>query len=558
MKKIYPFLILLLITIAAKAQQPIPTDQPYGKVDDADVTMTACDFEKDANAEVLIDKADLYYDQTFNIVMDHHKRVKIFNDNGKDAANFKLVFVGYNHEEYITGLQGETINFVNGKQEVTKLDKKQIFTQVIDKYKSAIIFTMPNVKAGSVIDIKYTWASQDDYVIPAWYFQSDIPVRYSELFTHIPEYFYFSIQSHALAYMAINKHSFESQSLGSGADALTFSINCNQRAMVNIPSLPDEPFMGARNDNLRSMYFQLTSFTPPLGFVHNISDTWAKVGGILADDEDFGRQLKRKLTNEDAIITAAKALPTDDAKINYLFNTVKTAMKWNGDDDWYTIDGTSEAWDKKSGNSTEINLILYHLLKKSGINAMPMVVSTHDHGRVNVFYTFLYQFNRAVVYIPVDSTRKYILDASNKYNSCTEIPYNLLNSHGLYLDMDHKAYDILLLERTQPVRQSVFVNAEVKPDGKVEGTAQISSVSYDRINKISSYKTDGEKKYTDDLRGDDNSIKISSLKLENLDVDTLPLIEDIGFNLDLPGTDENYIYLNPNIFCSMKKNPFFE
>ena len=556
MKKIYPLLMLLLITMAVKAQQPTPTDQPYGKVDDADVTMTSCDFEKDANAEVLIDKADLYYDGSFNVVMEHHQRIKIFNDNGKDEANFKLKFISNEHEEYITGLQGETINFINGKQEVTKLDKKQVFTQVIDKYHSEIVFTMPNVKSGSVIDVKYSWTTIEDDYIPAWYFQSDIPTRYSELTTRIPEYYYFSTQSRTLGLLAVNKHTYENGILGSGPDALSFSVNCDQRAMVNIPSLPDEPYMSSRNDNLRSIYFQLSRFTPPSGFVRNIADTWAKVGGILADNEDFGKQLRRKLTNEETIITAAKALPTDGAKINYIFNAVKTDMKWNGDDDLITIDGTSEAWDKKSGNSTEINLILYHLLKKSGINAMPMVVSTHEHGRVNLFYTFLYQFNRAVVYIPVDSTKKYILDATSKYNTCNEIPYNLLNSSGLYLDMDNKVYDMLFLQKTNPVRQSVFVNAEIKPDGKVEGTAQVSSISYDRINKVSSYKTDGEKKYTDNLRDDDNNLKISSLKLENLDVDTLPLVEDISFNLDLTGTDENYIYLNPNMFCSMRKNPF--
>ena len=113
---------------------------------------------------------------------------------------------------------------------------------------------------------------------------------------------------------------------------------------------------------------------------------------------------------------------------------------------------------------------------------MPMIVSTRDHGRVNTFYTFLYQFNRAVVYIPVDSTKKYILDASNKYNTCDEIPYNLLNSSGLYLDMDHKIYDILLLQKSESLRQSVFVTAEIKPDGKVEVEYDLPSSLFGRFN----------------------------------------------------------------------------
>ena len=41
-----------------------------------------------------------------------------------------------------------------------------------------------------------------------------------------------------------------------------------------------------------------------------------------------------------------------------------------------------------------------------------------------------------------------------------------------------------------------------------------------------------------------------------MEVDTLPLTQNINFNLDLAGSDENYIYLNPNLFSSLKTNPF--
>jgi hypothetical protein len=558
MNKILPLLALCIITFSAKAQQQTPpTDEPYGKIDQADLEMKACDFEKDANAEILINKGELYYDQTFNVVMDCHKRIKIFNDNGKDAANIRITYHSFNREEYITGIQAETINLTDGKQEITKLDKKQIFTQVIDKYTSAIVFSMPNVKPGSIIEYKYSWNCTEWATIPTWYFQSTkAPVRYSELYTHIPEYFYFSRQAHTLFPFTINQDKSEAGSLGAGSDALTYTIEARRLAMVNIPSLPAESFMRSSYDNLQSISFHLTSFKPPYGFVHNISDTWAKVGGELADDEDFGKQLRRKLTGEDAIIATAKALKTDDAKIAYIFNAVKNTMKWNGDDEWYTLDGTSEAWDKKTGNSTEINLILYHLLKKSGVAALPMVVSTRDNGRVNITYTSLAQFNRAVVYIPVDSTKRYILDATGKYNMYNETPFELLNSHGLYLNMDQKSYDLLFINKAEPVRQAVYIAAEIKPDGKLAGTAQLSSFSYNRISGIDKYKTDGEKKYIDYLRDDDNNLKISALKMENMDTDTLPLVQNINFNLDLTGSDDNYIYFDPNLFSSLHTNPF--
>jgi hypothetical protein len=123
MNKIFT-LLLLCVTTLAGAQQTGAVDEPYGKIDKSDLEMTSCDFEKDANAEVLIRKADLYFDPMFNVVMEYHDRIKIFNDNGKGDANVKLEYFSIEGYEFITGLQAETINLVDGKVEITKLDKK--------------------------------------------------------------------------------------------------------------------------------------------------------------------------------------------------------------------------------------------------------------------------------------------------------------------------------------------------------------------------------------------------------------------------------------------------
>jgi len=444
----------------------------------------------------------------------------------------------------------------DGKPVITKLDKSQIFKQTVDKYRSAYVFTMPNVKPGSVIDYKYTWTCNDDGFLPSWFFQEKVPVRYSELDTSIPEYYYFSTKTNFLTPYTVNQSSAGNGTLMIENNTISYNTQVQKRVMVNVPSLADEPFMTSVNDNLRHISFVMTSFRPPMGFVKNMNDSWAKVGGYLADDEDFGLQLKRKLSGEDDLIAKTKALKTDDEKIAFLFNQVKSTMKWNGDDDWYTLDGTSKAWDNKTGNSTEINLILYHLLKKSGVDAYPMVVSTREHGKVNPVYPFINQFNRGVVYIPVDSTKRYILDATDKYNIYSETPWELLNSSGLYINPDKKTYDLISLVKSDPVRQSVFISAQIKPDGKLDGTADISNYSYKRKEKVSRYKKDGEQKYIDYLKDNDNNLKISAIKMDNLDVDTLPLIEHINFNLDLNGSDDNYIYVNPNVFTSLHKNPF--
>lgn len=552
MKKIFTLLALCTSVYGLKAQDAVPVYDPYGKVPMEELQMTGCPFDKSATAEVLDAKGDLYFDDRLNTVEECHRRIKIFTDDAKGHATCRIEYYAHDNLQYVTGIQAETINLVDGKAQITKLDKKQIYKQVVDRDYSAITFSMPDVKAGSIIEYKYTLTSADPEIIPSWDFQEEIPVRYSEYITTIPEYFMFTTQTH----MRLPYTKFTRSTGNGNLGSLMFNTNIEDRLMANVPSLPDEPYMSSKEDNTIDIAFQLASFHPPAGFVQNFANSWQKIGERLVEDDDFGGQFRRSLSGEDAIIAKAKALKTDDEKIAYLFNEVKNDMKWNDEHYIYTNVGTSKAWDTKTGNATEINLILYHLLRKSGVNAaVPMLVSTRSHGKVNPVYTNLLQFNSTVVYIPVDSTRNYILDASDKYNMYSETPYYLLNSSGLYIDADKKDYGTVFIEHQLPVRRSVFINVEIKPGGKVDGTAVISDLSYNRIDNISRYKKDGETKFIDYLTEKDNNLKVSSLKIENMDVDTLPLVQNVNFNLDL-SSDDTYLYLNPNLFTEMHKNPF--
>jgi hypothetical protein len=112
------------------------------------------------------------------------------------------------------------------------------------------------------------------------------------------------------------------------------------------------------------------------------------------------------------------------------------------------------------------------------------------------------------------------------------------------------------MQKTTPVRGVTLINAEIKPDGKMTGTVQINSFSYDRVDDVEKYKTDGEEKYIKALANGDNNLNISSLKFENMEVDTLPLTQNIEFTLDLTSSDENYIYFKPNLFATNYNNEF--
>lgn len=540
------FTIALLLScgaLLAKAQSLAPQTEPYGTVSTADLTMTDCDFDKGAGAEVLFDKGFLYTDMNFRFALEKHTRIKIFKESEKEQANIKISF--RNGTERVTNIQAETINWVNGKAEITPLDKKQIVIQPINKYQSEIVFSLPAVKDGSVIEYKYT---KELYNLPAWTFQHVIPTRYSEIKTSFPGFALFKVQTTNMFMRFEHEHTSESRG--------GYTAEIDKRWLFNIVGLPDEPYMSSRVDNLEAIQWQLEVINIPNVNDDMLINSWPRLGRALHDDDDFGGQLKRHVAGEDVLIAKAKTIKNTDDRIAYLFNEVKNTMKWNDQDQWYTVDGVTRAWTNKSGNATEINLILNHLLQQSGIGSFPMIVSTRDNGKVSPIFPYLSQFNRAVVYVPIDTAKFYLLDASDKFNTYNQVPYNLLNSSGLYITNDVSFTKLVFFRNVDPAHEQLSIDAEIKADGHVAGSAEVESSAYFKQDVARFYKLQGESKYVDYLRNGDNSLKISAIKLENIDVDTLPLSQKIDFSMELPGSDGTFIYFNPNILSSLKNNPF--
>ncbi len=551
------FLSLSFVCFSLQLAQAQNVIQPYGKVDQASMDLKECPFEKDANAMVLFDKGRVYFDDKFDIIMDRHRRIKIFNEKSKDKGNIRIEFYSLKGYEKLISVQAQTINLKDGKIVITKLNNDQKFTEQIDKYRSAIVFSMPDVQAGSVIEYRYTLQTSSIGNFPSWRFQSNIPVGYSELSTSIPDIFIYKPLIRVQQAFFKNLSSLENGTYLYDGQAINYTKNVKTLALKDVPSIPDESFMTCESDNLQSIAHQLSEIRPVGGFITSASNTWGKIGVMLGEDEDFGLQFKKKLEGEQEIIAKAVAMKSQNEKIAYLFNTVRDQMKWNSYDSWYTNDGIAKAWQKKAGNSTEVNLILYRLLVQSGVKeASPMIVSTRSNGKVFLSFPWLYQFNRTAIHIPIDSTRYYLLDATEKSNQYNVIPSNLLNNFGLLLDKDRKNSQTMFISTDVPSMEYINLVADIKPDGKMTGMANLHYTTYHRSEVIKRLLKDGEAKEKDYFINSNNTIKVDSLQTEDNHSDSLYVKQHFNFDVDISGSDDNYIFFTPNLFCSMKKNPF--
>jgi hypothetical protein len=521
------FVALLLIRVSGQTM-------PFGSIDTADLKMTSCDFEKDANAEVLFDCAVVTYKYS-TVVVERHKRIKIFNDNGKDAANIRIEFAGVHHDEEITNIQAETINLEGKNIVYTPIDPKSIYPQAVDKDTKAFVFTFPDVRSGSVIEFKYKSTTPYGYNYPDWFFQTSIPSRYSEFdASFIPDF-------PLLLVTKIYQPLVKDTSLATVKPRGTRRI----WAMANIRTYKKEPYMDYPDDYVQCV----------LTKVEHRRLSWMDIGNGMLDDEDFGYQIKKTITGQAVLLNNAAKLKTDKDKIAYLFDTVKNAMKWNKTDRWFCIDGVKRAWDKKTGNSTEINLMLYNLLATANVNTWLLALRTRDYGELDIDEPSWSALNKVVVYAQADSSTYYVLDASDKFNTFDNTPIDLIGLKALQMEAVSKKYDFKLL-KTGNARVVTLINGAISPDGKLEGTSQVSNSSYARKEFLETYNELGEKNYIDKIQRENSGLKITSLKLENVAVDSLPLNQTFEFKYNLTEPDGDYMYFNPNLFTGLGDDPF--
>jgi len=530
LKKLFPLLTLLILTGYIKAQT-----MPFGQIDMADLKMTSCDFEKDANAMVLFDRAAVSY-KSSSIIMERHKRIKIFNDNGKNEANIRIEYYIGEFDESISDVEAETINLNGTSIEYAAVDKKLIYMEAIDKNKKAVVFTFPNVKPGSIVEFKYKLTTAQPYNYPDWFFQSDLPTRYSELDAGFNDDYVMTFNNRTFQPVVKDTAILKTRHTEGGRHIW---------ALANIKSYKSEPLTDFPEDYLQCVLFK----------VFHVNRPWRVVGEAMLADKDFGLQLSKKLSNEDAIIANANLLKTDDEKIAYIYNTVKAAMKWNKVNLWHTVDGIKNAWDKKTGNSTEINLILYHLLKAAKINTILLALSTRDNGKFDAEYPSAMHLNKTVVYFPVDNANYYIMDASDPYNSYIDIPVELGGLQVLSLDPDGGRITIMPIKRGQ-AKEFTLINGGITAGGELEGNADISSSGYFREKYLRQIDGLGEKKFAVEILSDNKDLKITAIKFENQQIDTLPLGQNFEFKYALTAPDGDYMYFNPNDLNRLGPNPF--
>lgn len=515
---------------------------PFAQVSDKEIQLKECSFDTDADVVVLLDEAHSDYDDRYQLLTRRHIRLKILKEKGVADANISLQFYSKDDFEYITEVKAVTINAgAGGEVSTNAVDRKSIFTRKINERVGEVSFSFPAVKVGSILEYEYLSTMKHYGGLQDWYFQETRPVitsRYNLVIVPNTEFIYQVWKKPDLQVTVTPKES---------TNSVYFEMN-------NIPGLRNEPYIDSRRDYLQKVVFQLSAYGKGNGFGGNkYMTSWDEVARELRVYDGFGSVIGKTIPGTDEFINSVKAIPDGMVKMKTVYDFVRSNMGWNGVYSRFAFDGLKSPWQKKTGNSGEINFILLNLLVESGLEVYPSLVSERWHGRINTEYPFIDQFNSVVACVKING-KNYYLDATKKFTPAHIIPYELLNTTAFVLK-GKKGELVNILNDSLGYKEIVFNKLKVLEDGSIEGDTKVSSIEYARTEKKEEY-TDKQPGFLRNLVKDEKiQVEIKKATASNEANDSLPFEQDYHF-ISRAGAAGEYLLIPVNLFSGFTYNPF--
>ena len=511
----------------------------FGQFSGAEFDMKECSFDKTADAVVLFDQATSNYNDEYNLITDRRIRFKILKEKGIERGDIHIRFYNKDRFEFVGRVEAIIATpEANGKITWNSLDQKSIYTRKLNEIYSEMVFAMPNVKVGSIIEYKYQSTMQHYGGLRDWYFQQEMPVVLSSYHLYI-------LPNTEFNYL-VKKSTFMDINIVPNRDNGSVLYE-----MKNIPGLRDEAYSTSYRDYLQRVTFQLSSYNRN-GAQVKFSNNWKELNREFMDDRDFYGQIKKNVPALASFKTVSANHTDAYERMKFIYDYVRQNFTW---DDVYSLYATASlktTIEKKRGSSAELNLLLINLLKDADLDVYPLLVSDRDHGKVDTSFSMISQFDDVVAYVNINN-KGYILDATDSYTPPYMIPSELLNTIGFLVDK--KNYGFIHLEDAVNRRvRSIQIKNSIEAEGIVKGTAGVGFSSYERVGKAEQYNSN-KQKYIDRFAGSISGLKIDSFKVTGLESDTAMLLHDISFNY--PATKSGSYYLvNYNLFTGFEKNPF--
>jgi hypothetical protein len=513
---------LSVINLFAQAKVKPPKVR-FGKVKKEWVKMKVYPKDSNAHAVVLYDKAlaSIEKRRSFELVHTRHKIVKVLSKEGYKWGDISLSLYHRNNavSEKVESFKAYTYNLVDGKVMRTKVTKRDFMEERVSSTQMKKKLALNNIKTGTVIEYRYTIKSRNIFNLRSWNCQDQIPIQWSEYHTNIPDFFRYEIlPSGYLPKLVINEKKYTH---------IDYDITRHFWAVKDVPALKLEKLTGNLYDYVPRLEFWLASVKFPNRKMEPLITNWKDVAFRLKQSHGFGRALNRTGFVNQAIKQIKKENVTHKQMALAIYKYVQNYMKWNG---YYSVGcpgGLRKSYTEKTGSTGEINLILLSMLRKVGIKANPVLLSTRGNGKLRVDQpAILPKCNYMIVQAMIEGY-PVLMDATEKMIPMGSLPPRCLNGVGRLLDSEGGKW-ISLYSMQNRVQNNIMLSLE---GGVAKANIHIHYHGINAYKERQSLMKHKEEKYTA-KRWAKSSCKLQKYEIKNAQNIYQPLITKYEVELE--------------------------
>jgi Domain of Unknown Function with PDB structure (DUF3857) len=537
------------ISVCVAQKEKLELKVKFGKISEEEIKMTSYEKDPNAPAVVLFDKGFLSWGNFDGF--ERHVRIKIFKKEAYDKANFRIIYSRSN-KQTVQSLKATCYNMENGKLVETKVTSDNIFEETLNKNINVQKVTVPGVKEGSIVELKYTIGNSG---VRDWAFQEDIPVIWSEYEMQIPDFYIFSKIGQGSTPYALNKTDTKSETLlGTNFNYNMLTYHWIQK---DVPAIKPEKYMTSTEDYKTKITFYLEEIRPPNAPYQVIIKPWNEMAKTMMDDSDFGDFIEKKNAFKEELPTIVNDKMTPFEKVQAVYEYVGKTFSTHEQYSLWMSESLKDLKSKKKLTVTEKNLFFINMLSNSGVKVTPVMLRTRDEGHVGTDKAVLNRFNRVISHVTLDKDT-FFVDVSGYPLPMKLLPFNDLSGYAIEF-LGKEKYEIVSPQskvNNKTYNQAILT---LNTEGGLSGEINMTQKGYEAFESKKKIKDDGEEKFSQtflkDLLTDG---KIESRKFEgqaNLSEETLKGNFKVKTNSFVNKSDDK-MYVTPLLCFGDKDNPF--
>ncbi|MDR3680240.1 MAG: transglutaminase-like domain-containing protein [Flavipsychrobacter sp.] len=346
------------------------------------------------------------------------KIIKILTEAGKYYGNINdaAYFSEYSFAKF-SKPEGKTYNWENDSLKVSNLDELNSTQEIENDYSIALKFSMPEVKAGSIIEYEYSLDEPMRYIFGYWPYQQTLPKLYSEVeVVTNGNFIYTNFTQTTVPFMKIDGQQEIADSMLPISYYTNFITGYDEahRRWVkrNIKAYKDEPYVSNIQNYIEKILFQQRNYRDP---------DWKSINNLYTHNDYFLKELNDKNIDLLKLTYRVNANVKDSTQMaKNIFHYVRDNFTNNMSGIKYK-QSLQNILDVRRGSVQKINLVLIGMLRLAGISCDPVLICTTENIRLNEKLPMTNLLNYMVTRIHVNG-KDYMLDPVSKY-----LPFGILD-----------------------------------------------------------------------------------------------------------------------------------